>query len=143
MEVQPMKVVKSYSALTICSDLTIEQIEQAQKFAPEALTLFEKVDGKKVPVFKLVCAPFEDASLDEFGIVLNKFDSEHKMYGTILCVDPCHDDNRSAEVQKQEILDNFAKQLVMLKQIEDQVTAILEEKADLIESIEDCVEVQA
>ena len=143
MEVQPMKVVKSYSALTICSDLTIEQIEQAQKFAPEALTLFEKVDGKKVPVFKLVCAPFEDASLDEFGIVLNKFDNEHKMYGTMLCVDPCHDDNRSAEVQKQEILDNFAKQLVMLKQIEDQVTAILEEKADLIESIEDCVEVQA
>lgn len=138
-----MKVVKSYSALTICSDLTIEQIEQAQKFAPEALTLFEKVDGKKVPVFKLVCAPFEDASLDEFGIVLNKFDSEHKMYGTMLCVDPCHDDNRSAEVQKQEILDNFAKQLVMLKQIEDQITAILEEKADLIESIEDCVEVQA
>lgn len=138
-----MKVVKSYSALTICSDLTIEQIEQAQKFAPEALTLFEKVNGKKVPVFKLVCAPFEDASLDEFGIVLNKFDSEHKMYGTMLCVDPCHDDNRSAEVQKQEILDNFAKQLVMLKQIEDQVTAILEEKADLIESIEDCVEVQA
>lgn len=138
-----MKVVKSYSALTICSDLTIEQIEQAQKFAPEALTLFEKVDGKKIPVFKLVCAPFEDASLDEFGIVLNKFDSEHKMYGTMLCVDPCHDDNRSAEVQKQEILDNFAKQLVMLKQIEDQVTAILEEKADLIESIEDCVEVQA
>ena len=143
MEVQPMKVVKSYSALTICSDLTIEQIEQAQKFAPEALTLFEKVDGKKVPIFKLVCAPFEDASLDEFGIVLNKFDNEHKMYGTMLCVDPCHDDNRSAEVQKQEILDNFAKQLVMLKQIEDQVTAILEEKADLIESIEDCVEVQA
>lgn len=138
-----MKVVKSYSALTICSDLTIEQIEQAQKFAPEALTLFEKVDGKKIPVFKLVCAPFEDASLDEFGIVLNKFDSEHKMYGTMLCVDPCHDDNRSAEVQKQEILDNFAKQLVMLKQIEDQVTAILEEKADLIEPIEDCVEVQA
>lgn len=138
-----MKVVKSYSALTICSDLTIEQIEQAQKFAPEALTLFEKIDGKKVPVFKLVCALFEDARLDEFGIVLNKFDSEHKMYGTMLCVDPCHDDNRSAEVQKQEILDRFAKQLVMLKQIEDQVTAILEEKADLIESIEDCVEVQA
>ena len=138
-----MKVVKSYSALTICSDLTIEQIEQAQKFAPEALTLFEKVDGKKVPVFKLVCAPFEDASLDEFGIVLNKFDSEHKLYGTMLCVGPCNDDNRSAEVQKQEILDSFAKQLVMLKQIEDQVTAILEEKADLIESIEDCVEVQA
>lgn len=138
-----MKVVKSYSALTICSDLTVEQIEQAQKFAPEALTLFEKVDGKKIPVFKLVCAPFEDASLDEFSIVLNKFDGEHKLYGTMLCVDPCHDDNRSAEVQKQEILDNFAKQLVMLKQIEDQVTAILEEKADLIESIEDCVEVQA
>lgn len=138
-----MKVVKSYSALTICSDLTIEQIEQAQKFAPEALTLFEKVDGKKIPVFKLVCAPFEDASLDEFGIVLNKFDSEHKLYGTMLCVDPCCDDNRSAEVQKQEILDNFAKQLVMLKQIEDQVTVALEEKADLIESIEDCVEVQA
>lgn len=138
-----MKVVKSYSALTICSDLTIEQIEQAQKFAPEALTLFEKVDGKKVPVFKLVCAPYENARIDDFGIVLNTFDSEHKMYGTMLCVGPCHDDNRSAEVQKQEILDRFAKQLVMLKQIEDQVTAILEEKADLIESIEDCVEVQA
>ena len=138
-----MKVVKSYSALTICSDLTVEQIAQAQKFAPEALTLFEKVDGKKIPVFKLVYSFFDDARIDEFGIVLNKFDNEHKMYGTMLCADPCHDDNRSAEVQKQEILDNFAKQLVMLKQIEDQVTAILEEKADLIESIEDCVEVQA
>ena len=138
-----MKVVKSYSALTICSDLTIEQIEQAQKFAPEALTLFEKVEGKKIPVFKLVYSIFDDARIDEFGIVLNKFDSEHKLYGTMLCVGPCNDDNRSAEVQKQEILDRFAKQLVMLKQIEDQVTAILEEKADLIESIEDCVEVQA
>ena len=143
MEVQPMKVVKSYSALTICSDLTIEQIKQAKEFAPEALTLFEKVDGKKIPVFKLMYSVFDDARIDEFGIVLNKFDSEHKLYGTMLCVGPCNNDNRSAEVQKQEILDSFAKQLVMLKQIEDQVTAILEEKADLIESIEDCVEVQA
>ena len=138
-----MKVVKSYSALTICSDLTIEQIMQAKKFAPDALTLFEKVEGKKIPVFKLMYSGFDDARIDEFGIVLNKFDGEHKLYGTMLCVGPCNDDNRSAEVQKQEILDNFAKQLVMLKQIEDQVTAILEEKADLIESIEDCVEVQA
>lgn len=138
-----MKVVKSYSALTICSDLTLEQIMQAKKFAPEALTLFEKVEGKKIPVFKLMYSVFDDARIDEFGIVLNKFDSEHKLYGTMLCVGPCNDDNRSAEVQKQEILDSFAKQLVMLKQIEDQVTAILEEKADLIESIEDCVEVQA
>ena len=138
-----MKVVKSYSALTICSDLTLEQIAQAKKFAPDALTLFEKVEGKKVPVFKLMYSVFDDARIDEFGIVLNKFDGEHKLYGTMLCVGPCHDDNRSAEVQKQEILDSFAKQLVMLKQIEDQVTAILEEKADLIESIEDCVEVQA
>ena len=138
-----MKVVKSYSALTICSDLTIEQITQAKKFAPEALTLFEKVEGKKIPVFKLMYSVFDDARIDEFGIVLNKFDSEHKLYGTMLCVGPCNDDNRSAEAQKQEILDSFAKQLVMLKQIEDQVTAILEEKADLIESIEDCVEVQA
>ena len=138
-----MKVVKSYSALTICSDLTIEQIMQAKKFAPDALTLFEKVEGKKIPVFKLMYSVFDDARIDEFGIVLNKFDSEHKLYGTMLCVGPCNDDNRSAEVQKQEILDSFAKQLVMLKQIEDQVTAILEEKADLIESIEDCVEVQA
>ena len=138
-----MKVVKSYSALTICSDLTIEQIMQAKKFAPDALTLFEKVEGKKIPVFKLMYSVFDDARIDEFGIVLNKFDGEHKLYGTMLCVGPCSDDNRSAEVQKQEILDSFAKQLVMLKQIEDQVTAILEEKADLIESIEDCVEVQA
>ena len=138
-----MKVVKSYSALTICSDLTLEQIMQAKKFAPDALTLFEKVEGKKIPVFKLMYSVFDDARIDEFGIVLNKFDGEHKLYGTMLCVGPCNDDNRSAEVQKQEILDNFAKQLVMLKQIEDQVTAILEEKADLIESIEDCVEVQA
>ena len=138
-----MKVVKSYSALTICSDLTLEQIMQAKKFAPDALTLFEKVEGKKIPVFKLMYSVFDDAKIDEFGIVLNKFDGEHKLYGTMLCVGPCNDDNRSAEVQKQEILDSFAKQLVMLKQIEDQVTAILEEKADLIESIEDCVEVQA
>ena len=138
-----MKVVKSYSALTICSDLTIEQIKQAKEFAPEALTLFEKVDGKKIPVFKLMYSVFDDARIDEFGIVLNKFDSEHKLYGTMLCVGPCNDDNRSAEVQKQEILDRFAKQLVMLKQIENQVAEILEEKADLIESIEDCVEVQA
>lgn len=138
-----MKVVKSYSALTICSDLTIEQIEQAQKFAPEALTLFEKVEGKKIPVFKLMYSIFDDARIDEFGIVLNKFDGEHKLYGTMLCVGPCSDDNRSAEVQKQEILDRFAKQLVMLKKIEEQVAAILEEKADLIESIENCVEVQA
>ena len=138
-----MKVVKSYSALTICSDLTLEQIMQAKKFAPDALTLFEKVEGKKIPVFKLMYSGFDDARIDEFGIVLNKFDGEHKLYGTMLCVGPCNDDNRSAEVQKQEILDSFAKQLVMLKQIEDQVTAILEEKADLIESIEDCVEVQA
>ena len=138
-----MKVVKSYSALTICSDLTVEQVAQAQKFAPEALTLFEKIDGKKMPVFKLVYSIFDDAKINEFGIILNKFDNEHKLYGTMLCGGPCCEDNRSAEVQKQEILDKFAKELVMLKKIEEQVAEILEEKADLIESIEDCVEVQA
>ena len=104
-----MKVVKSYSALTICSDLTIEQIMQAKKFAPDALTLFEKVEGKKIPVFKLMYSVFDDARIDEFGIVLNKFDGEHKLYGTMLCVGPCNVDNRSAEAQEQEILERSAK----------------------------------
>ena len=138
-----MKVVKSYSALTICSDLTVEQIQQAEKFAPEALTLFEKVENKKIPVFKIKFEPWADAELSEFGISFNAFNEDHKVYATLLCGGVANDDNRSAEHQKQEILECFAKQLVQLKQIEEQVIAALAAKAELIASIENCVEVQA
>ena len=138
-----MKVVKSYSALTICSDLTVEQIQQAEKFAPEALTLFEKVESKKIPVFKLKFDRWADPELSEFGISFNAFNEDHKLYATLLCGGVANDDNRSAEHQKQEILECFAKQLVQLKQIEEQVIAALAAKAELIASVEDCVEVQA
>ena len=138
-----MKVVKSYSALTICSDLTVEQIQQAEKFAPEALTLFEKVESKKIPVFKIKFEPWASAELSEFGISFNAFNEDHKLYATLLCSGVASDENRSAEHQKQEILECFAKQLVQLKQIEEQVIAALAAKAELIASVEDCVEVQA
>ena len=138
-----MKVVKSYSALTICSDLTIEQIQQAEKFAPEALTLFEKVENKKIPVFKLKFDRWDAPELSEFGISFNAFDENHKLYATILCKGVASDENRSAEHQKQEILECCAKPLVQLKQIEEQVIAALAAKAELIASVEDCVEVQA
>ena len=138
-----MKVVKSYSALTICSDLTVEQIQQAEKFAPEALTLFEKVENKKIPVFKIKFEPWVNAELSEFGISFNAFNEDHKLYATLLCSGVASDDNRSAEHQKQEILECFAKQLVQLKQIEEQIIAALAAKAELIASVEDCVEVQA
>ena len=138
-----MKVVKSYSALTICSDLTVEQVQQAEKFAPEALTLFEKVKSKKIPVFKLKFDRWADPELSEFGISFNAYNEDHKLYATLLCSGVASDDNRSAERQKQEILECFAKQLVQLKQIEEQVVAALAAKAELIASVEDCVEVQA
>ena len=138
-----MKVVKSYSALTICSDLTVEQVQQAEKFAPEALTLFEKVESKKIPVFKLKFDRWDNPELSEFGISFNAYNEDHKLYATLLCSGVASDDNRSAERQKQEILECFAKQLVQLKQIEEQVVAALAAKAELIASVEDCVEVQA
>ena len=138
-----MKVVKSYSALTICSDLTVEQVQQAEKFAPEALTLFEKVENKKIPVFKIKFEPWASAELSEFGISFNAYNEDHKLYATLLCSGVASDDNRSAEHQKQEILECFAKPLVQLKQIEEQVVAALAAKAELIASVEDCVEVQA
>ena len=138
-----MKVVKSYSALTICSDLTVEQVQQAEKFAPEALTLFEKVENKKIPVFKLKFDRWAGPELSEFGISFNAYNEDHKLYATLLCSGVASDENRSAEHQKQEILECFAKQLVQLKQIEEQVVAALAAKAELIASVEDCVEVQA
>lgn len=138
-----MKVVKSYSALTICSDLTVEQIQQAEKFAPEALTLFEKVENKKIPVFKIKFEPWANAELSEFGISFNAFNEDHKLYATLMCGGVASDENRAAEHQKQQILECFAKQLVQLKQIEEQVVAALAAKAELIASVEDCVEVQA
>ena len=138
-----MKVVKSYSALTICSDLTVEQIEQAAKFAPEALTLFEKVENKKIPVFKLKFDRWDNPELSEFGVSFNAFNEDHQVYATLLCSGVANDDNRSAEQQKQQILECFAKQLAQLKQIEEQVIAALAAKAELIASVEDCVEVQA
>ena len=138
-----MKVVKSYSALTICSDLTVEQVQQAEKFAPEALTLFEKVESKKIPVFKLKFDRWAGPELSEFGISFNAYNEDHKLYATLLCSGVASDENRSAEHQKQEILECFAKQLVQLKQIEEQVIAALAAKAELIASVEDCVEVQA
>ena len=89
-----MKVVKSYSALTICSDLTVEQIQQAEKFAPEALTLFEKVESKKIPVFKLKFDRWADPELSEFGISFNAFNEDHKVYATLLCSGVASDENR-------------------------------------------------
>ena len=107
-----MKVVKSYAALTICSDLTVEQIQQAENFAPEALTLFEKVENKKIPVFKLKFDRWSDAELSAFGISFNAYNEDHKVYATLMCGGVASDENRATEHQKQQILECFAKQLV-------------------------------
>ena len=94
-------------------------------------------------MFKIKFEPWADAELSEFGISFNAFNEEHKLYATLLCGGVANDENRSAEHQKQEILECFAKQLVQLKQIEEQVITAHAAKAELIASVEDCVEVQA
>ena len=59
-----------------------------------------------------------------------------------MCTEPANDKNRSAEVQKQQILEQMAGDMASIKLIEEQVAAALAAKEELIASVEDAVEIQ-
>ena len=137
-----MKVIKSYSALTIVTDITVEAFKQAKKFAPEALTLYVQKGEDKFPVYTLMYNPKAPASVDKFGISFNAYTEDRKLYATIMCTEPANDKNRSAEIQKQQILEQMAGDMASIKLIEEQVAAALAAKEELIASVEDAVEIQ-
>lgn len=52
----------------VISDLKLETIKQIRKYRPKALSLYEEVDGKKVPVFSIGVTSLPGGTINDAGI---------------------------------------------------------------------------
>lgn len=55
----------------VISDLKLETIKQIRKYRPKALSLYEEVDGKKVPVFSIGVTSLPGGTINNAGITFS------------------------------------------------------------------------
>lgn len=55
----------------VISDLKLETIRQIRKHRPKALSLYEEIDGKKVPVFSIGITSLHGSTINDAGITFS------------------------------------------------------------------------
>lgn len=55
----------------VISDLKLETIRQIRKYRPKALSLYEEIDGKKVPVFSIGVTSLPGGTINDAGITFS------------------------------------------------------------------------
>lgn len=55
----------------VISDLKLETIKQIRKYRPKALSLYEEIDGKKVPVFSIGVTSMPCGTINDAGITFS------------------------------------------------------------------------
>lgn len=55
----------------VISDLKLETVKQIRKYRPKALSLYEEVDGKKVPVFSIGVTSLPGGTINDAGITFS------------------------------------------------------------------------
>ena len=114
-------------SIQIKSTLTKKEVLRVQKFAPEALKVFDE-DGNEVFGIGL-----GSASCSQYGICFSSVDSEDKIFMTM--ENPIRD-HSDTEWEKKQIVEFFAQTLYKLELVE---ANIADAKAEL-ERIENDVE---
>lgn len=130
-----MKIKIFGDALVITSALKKQDIETANKFFPEALTLKKRVDEKTEPVFALALG--STGSFNKNGVIFDSADEEG-----YACVTVCGCPTPLTQQQKAEqFVENEARAIAYATELEDQITDALAQHSALIERVSSAVEI--
>lgn len=110
-----MKIQLHGNAIVITSALKKEAITEIANYNPEALTLYEKVEDKKSPVF--VIKNGTNGSFTKNGIVFDD-SNEDGFAQTTLVVDL---KGVSAEKKVQSLVNEHARTIALANALEDQI----------------------
>lgn len=127
-----MKLVTGYNTVTLVSGLTMDNLQRAAKFCPDALVI--KKD--KEPVFRVM--PGRIGSVDSIGVVFADKDNEGHCFVAMAA------DTMPSEPEKlkAELKDDFGLIMVNLGIVEAQVTTALTGLADTLSTIDSVIQVQ-
>ena len=126
-----MKLVTGYNTVTIVSSITMKELQKAERFCPEALTLVKD----KIPVFK-VTAGWE-SSIDTLGIVFAEVTNSGECFATM----GMNTMPQEPEKLKEIIRNEFGLTMVKLREVEDQVHNALDELSDTLDTIDESIEI--
>jgi hypothetical protein len=119
-------------ACILTSQLKLEDIKRIEKVCPKALSLYTtNEDGDLEELFKV--ATGKTAIVSNYGIVFTKANKQG--YAMITTLFPANTKDK-----KQWVLDNYAKVLFMLKDVERNVTEELERINDAYTKLENEIE---
>ena len=107
-----MKLINTFDAITISTNITAEQLSKAEKYAPESLILVED----KQPIFAINVAG--KGSVNKNGIVFDGVSRDGTLYVTMTNEAISGMSEEDAHAMLEE---NFGMVLFRLKQVEDQV----------------------
>lgn len=128
------KYVINGEAFVVTSSKTLEEIQSVEKYAPKALSLFEKDEdtGCRVEVFRVATAAKGKGGLNEFGAVFatEARDGSGCACATILLPDGVSD-------AKQFVKDNYGAAIVKLEQVEQQIGEALAKVAEDMAALEE------
>ena len=129
-----MKVTIVQDAIVFVSEVTREAFDKAEKFCPEALTLYHKHEESKLkePVctIQVSCS---GGSVNKNGIVFDSVTEDGKLCLTIagitgVCADI------TAEEKKQCIVEEFSSLILNINALEKQIADALAAKSEEIEA---------
>ena len=126
-----MKLVTGYNTVTIVSSITMDDLKKAQRFCPEALTLFKD----KTPIF-MVTSGYA-SSIDELGIVFAEVTNSGECFATMGMDTMPQDPEKLKEIIREE----FGLTLVNLRKVEDQVHSALAQLSDTLDTIDESIEI--
>jgi hypothetical protein len=135
-----MKIKVVQDSVIFISGLTIEELEDAKRFAPESLTLYKKEDDseKKAPVCGIAYA--DAGSVTEHGVVYDSTTDDGFLCKTILCIEGNHPHCTSAD-KKKCVSEQYASLVLNMNDLEKQIKAALKSKAEDIAIASKSVEV--
>lgn len=116
------------NALTLTSELKSEEIKKAEKFCPEATTLYTE---DKEPYFTVKTG---EPSASRYGVSFNETNSEGKAYMTIVGIE------RTADTAKV-LREDFGEILINLNKVEEKVQASISELNGKLNSISNSIEI--
>lgn len=117
----------------VISDLKVEDVRMIKKYRPDALSLYETVDSKQIPVFSVGVAKNDSGNITKSGITFSSVSTaEGNAMATMV-----NEDNLSVD----EIKDIIGVPMLQLKKLEESLGGIKDEIAEQKAKIDEMINV--
>ena len=130
------KITANGDALTITTNITVEQYEKVMNFNPELLKLKDE-EGNEL--FRVAYSPFTKGDCSKYGITLASSTPEGKMFLTTENV--VVGTHTSYEEERKMIIEKYARIINNINMVEAAITSADESMTDLENTITDRVSI--